>query len=48
MKSGFCYSDVKSFVAEVIAMTLVALWFSSNKTSAAEKDIRLRRQMIVK
>jgi hypothetical protein len=28
MKSGFCYSDVKSFVPEVISMALVALWFS--------------------
>lgn len=28
MKSGFCYSDVKSFIPEVISMGLVALWFS--------------------
>ena len=37
MKSGFCYSDVKTFISEVIAMALVSLWFSSNKSSAADK-----------
>jgi len=47
MKSGFCYSDVKSFIPEVIAMALVALWFSSNKSSAADKLIKLRRQALV-
>lgn len=40
MKSGFCYSDVKTFIPEVIAMALVALWFSCNKTSAADKQIK--------
>jgi fructoselysine-6-P-deglycase FrlB-like protein len=47
MKSGFCYSDVKSFIPEVIAMALVALWFSSNKSSTADKQIKLRRQSLV-
>lgn len=28
MKSGFCYSDVKSFIPEVISMALVGIWFS--------------------
>ena len=47
MKSGFCYSDVKTFIPEVIAMALVALWFSSNKSHAADKQIKLLRQSLV-
>lgn len=37
MKSGFCYSDVKSFVPEVISLALVALWFSGHKSTAVDK-----------
>jgi hypothetical protein len=40
MKSGFCYSDVKSFIPEVIAMALVALWFSGHKNANLDKEIK--------
>jgi len=30
-KSGHCYSDVKSFIPQVVCMALVALWFSDKK-----------------
>ena len=30
-KSGHCYSDVKSFIPQVVALSLVALWFSDKK-----------------
>ena len=43
MKSGFCYSDVKSFIPEVIAMALVALWFSGHKNANLDKEIKKRR-----
>jgi hypothetical protein len=31
MKTGHCYSDVKSFIPQVVCMSLVALWFSDKK-----------------
>jgi len=43
MKSGFCYSDVKSFIPEVISMALVALWFSFNKHTNLNKEIKQKR-----
>ena len=46
MKSGYCYSDVKSFVPEVISMALVALWFSFNKNPHV-KEIKEKRRDIV-
>lgn len=36
-KFGFCYSDFKAFVPQVISMALVALWFSDAKTTAVDK-----------
>jgi len=30
-KSGHCYSDIKSFVPQVICLAMVALWFSDKK-----------------
>ena len=44
MKSGFCYSDVKSFIPEIISMAIVALWFSANKHANLDKQAKLRRQ----
>jgi hypothetical protein len=43
MKSGFCYSDVKSFIPEVISMALVAIWFSGHKNANLDKEIKQRR-----
>lgn len=31
MKSGFCYSTIKSFIPQVICLSLVGVWFSDNK-----------------
>lgn len=28
MKSGHCYSDIKSFIPQIVCLALVALWFS--------------------
>jgi hypothetical protein len=48
MKSGFCYSDAKSFIPEVIAMALVALWFSVHKSANLDKEIKLKRIGLIK
>ena len=48
MKSGFCYSDVKRFMPEVISLALVSLWFSYHKTTAADKAKRSEREILVK
>lgn len=48
MKSGFCYSDVKSFIPEVISMALVALWFSCQKHANLDKDIKHKRTMLIR
>jgi hypothetical protein len=43
-KLGFCYSDFKAFVPQVISMALTAIWFSDAKTTAVDKDrIKLRQ-----
>ena len=46
MKSGFCYSDVKSFIPEVICLALVALWFSHCKSTAKDKVMRDKREKL--
>jgi glucosamine 6-phosphate synthetase-like amidotransferase/phosphosugar isomerase protein len=48
MKSGFCYSDAKSFIPEVISMALVALWFSAHKSANHDKEIKLKRQQLIR
>ena len=48
MKIGFCYSDIKSFIPEVIAMALVSIWFSDKKTTIADKLMKSRRQALVR
>ena len=47
MKSGFCYSDVKCFVAQVLALALVAIWFSDKKTTVLDKTVKLKRKELV-
>jgi len=37
-KLGFCYSDFKAFVPQVISMALAAIWFSDAKTTAVDKE----------
>ena len=48
MKSGFCYSDVKSFVPMIIAMSLVAIWFSDKRSKHRDKAIKEKRIQLVK
>ena len=48
MKSGFCYSDVKSFVPQVLAMALISIWFSDKKTTILDKDIKQRRKALIR
>lgn len=48
MKSGVSYSDVKSFMPEVICLALVGLWFSHAKSTVKDKsmlDKRIKLQM---
>lgn len=47
-KFGFCYSDLKAFVPQVISLALVALWFSAAKTTKADKEVLKQRQDLVK
>ena len=47
MKSGFCYSDVKCFVAQVLAMALVSIWFSDKKTTVLDRESRQRRKSLI-
>ena len=39
MKSGYCYCDIKSFIPQVVSMTLVALWFSDHKAMKPNSKI---------
>ena len=48
MKSGFCYSDVKSFVPMVLALALVAIWFSDKKSKQRDKAIKEKRIALIK
>lgn len=36
MKAGYCHSDIKSFMVQVICLSLVALWFSRAKGTSAK------------
>jgi len=48
MKSGFCYSDLKCFVPEIIAMALVSIWFSDKKTTVIDREMKKRRNALLK
>ena len=48
MKSGFCYSDVKSFIPQILAMALVSIWFSDKKTTVLDKDMKNRRKALIR
>ena len=48
MKSGFCYSDVKCFTAQILALALVAIWFSDKKTTVLDKAIKKKRKALIK
>ena len=48
MKSGFCYSDVKSFIPQVLAMALISIWFSDKKTTVLDKEFKARRKALIR
>ena len=48
MKTGFCYSDVKCFVPQVLAMALVSLWFSDKKTTILDRETKNRRKALIR
>mmetsp|Transcript_23491 Transcript_23491/g.31479 ORF Transcript_23491/g.31479 Transcript_23491/m.31479 type:complete len:145 (-) Transcript_23491:382-816(-) len=48
MKSGFCYSDVKCFVPEILAMAVVGIWFSDKKTTVLDKDLKRKRKALIR
>lgn len=48
MKSGFCYSDVKSFLPQVISLALVSIWFSDLKALKTNNEIRQKRAQLIK
>lgn len=33
-KCGYCYTDLKTFIPQVVCLSLVAIWFSHNKFTA--------------
>lgn len=41
MKAGYCYCDIKSFIPEVVCMSLVALWFSDHKSKTQNSKSKL-------
>ena len=36
MKSGYCFCDTKSFIPQVVCMTLTALWFAAAKAKKTD------------
>ena len=48
MKSGFCYSDVKCFIPQILAMALVSIWFSDKKSTVLDKEIKQRRKAMIR
>ena len=48
MKTGFCYSDVKCFVPQVLAMALVSIWFSDKKTTILDRETKNRRKALIR
>ena len=45
-KTGHCYSDIKSFMPQIICLTLVALWFSYNKQKQNLQSINESQDLI--
>lgn len=38
-KSGHCYSDVKSFIPQVVCLALIGIWFSDKKQNQSVQSI---------
>ena len=47
-KSGHCYSDVKSFIPQVVALSLVALWFSDKKQNLSLQSQSEKKTLVEK
>lgn len=46
MKSGHCYSDIKSFLPQIICLCLVSLWFSDHKMRQASLSTEQKKPII--
>lgn len=44
-KTGYCYSDIKSFLPQVVSLILVAIWFSDNKQSHNISDLEQKKRV---
>lgn len=44
-KSGHCYSDVKSFIPQVVCLALIAIWFSDKKQNQSIQSTQQRAQI---
>lgn len=44
-KTGHCYSDIKSFIPQIISIILVALWFSEHKQQNNLNDLEHKKAM---
>ena len=38
-KTGYCYSDIKSFLPQLVSLILVGIWFSDNKQQHNTSDL---------
>lgn len=47
IKCGFCYSDVKSFIPQILALALVSVWFSDKRTTVLDKELIQKRRELV-
>lgn len=45
-KSGHCYSDIKSFIPQIVTLTLVALWFSDYKQRQTSMSFEQRKPIV--
>lgn len=43
-KTGYCYSDIKSFLPQVVSLILVAIWFSDNKQQHNTSDLDQKKR----
>ena len=46
MKSGHCYSDIKSFLPQIVCLCLVSLWFSDHKMRQASLSTDQKKPII--
>ena len=45
-KTGHCYSDIKSFIPQIVCLALVALWFSDQKMRQANLSTESKKPII--